>query len=801
MKKHLFALLVLLYSFKISMAQNIQVIDKSTLQPLEQVTVTNEKNNFSATTNNKGTVDVTCCANNDTLTFRALGYATLNISVNDLEKTKFKVYLSSQVFSVDEVVISSSRFEEKKRDVPQQIEIIKRRDIEFANTQTTADLLANTGNVFVQKSQGGGGSPVLRGFEASRVLIVVDGVRMNNAIYRAGHLQNILRVDQNMLDKAEVLFGPGSVIYGSDALGGVMHLQTRNPVLSDGEKVFVKSNIFGRYASANHEKTGHADINFGLKKVGFLTSVNFSDFDNLRQGNVRNPLLGNEWDRNFYAERINGKDSMVANSNPNIQKQSGYYQYDILQKVLFKPNNRWQHLLNIQFSNTSNVYRYDRLSETRNGQLNSAEWYYGPEQRLLASYQLQWKADNKAFDIMRVTPAVQKIQESRNSRGFGRSNLRSQVEEVMLYSLNADFSKKAGRNEIRYGFEGTLNDVTSTATFTNITSDSVFAANTRYPDGGNKYFTVAAFVTNNWEINEKLILSAGLRFSYVGLRSEFVDTSFYKFNAGKVSQNNAAPSGSLGLVYSPGMDWRLTLSASTGFRSPNVDDLGKVFDSAPGILIVPNTKIKPEYTYNLDLNISKVLWSRLYVEAVGWFTYYQNALAVRPFQINGQDSVVYDGRLSQVVANQNMNKATMAGASFNVRFDANEYISFSQSFNYTFGRIIDTVYVPLDHIPPAFGRTGITLTARRFRSEFFAMYNGWKKLKHYSASGEDNLQYATANGMPSWFTLNFRASVQIVKQVQLQAGIENILDHRYRTFASGISGAGRNIFVTLRLSL
>jgi hemoglobin/transferrin/lactoferrin receptor protein len=81
------------------------------------------------------------------------------------------------------------------------------------------------------------------------------------------------------------------------------------------------------------------------------------------------------------------------------------------------------------------------------------------------------------------------------------------------------------------------------------------------------------------------------------------------------------------------------------------------------------------------------------------------------------------------------------------------------------------------------------------------MYNGWKKLKHYSASGEDNLQYATANGMPSWFTLNFRASVQIIKQVQLQAGIENILDHRYRTFASGISGAGRNVFVTLRLSI
>lgn len=792
---------VILVCNTILYAQQIKVFDKTSLQPIEGVIITNKDNNVVATTNEKGQADITCCASDDSLRFNVLGYKSVSLAVATISNQQFKTYLSRESFSIDEVVVSSSRFEEKRKDVTQQIELIKQRDIQFNNTQNTADLLQNTGNVFVQKSQGGGGSPVLRGFEASRVLMVVDGVRMNNAIYRAGHLQNVIRVDQNMLEKAEVLYGPGSVIYGSDALGGVIHFQTRNPKLSSTNKPFISANVFGRYATANQEKTGHADLKIGLKKIGFLTSFTYSDFDDLRQGNIRSPLLGNTWDRNFTAERINGIDSMVVNKDPNIQTQTGYSQYDLMQKVLFKPNERWQHVLNIQFSNSSNVPRYDRLSEIRNDKLRFAEWYYGPEQRLLASYTLEYKANSKVFDVMRIIPSVQKIQESRISRNFGNNRRRTQVENLMLYAVNADLAKRAGKHEIRYGIEGTYNDVSSTATFTNIEDNEVTPANTRYPDGSNSFLTVAAFITDNWEISEKLILSAGFRFSYVGLRSEFIDTTFYKFPAGKVAQNNAAPSGSLGLIYNPGKNWRLALSAATGFRSPNVDDLGKVFDSAPGLLIVPNTNIKPEYTYNIDLNIGKTFWNKLQVELVGWYTYYTNAITVRPFQLNGADSVLYDGTMSRVVANQNVNKANMAGAGFNLSFDANEHLSFRQSFNYTYGAIIDSINTPVDHIAPAFGRSSVTVKGKRYQTEFFALYNAWKKLKNYSSSGEDNLQYATAQGMPAWFTLNFRASVQLAKQVQLQAGIENILDHRYRTFSSGVSGAGRNVYVTLRLSI
>src|SRR5688500_2079233 len=152
-------------------------------------------------------------------------------------------------------------------EVPQRIEKITKNDVTFQNPQTAADLLSSGGYAYIQKSQAGGGSPILRGFATNRVLLVVDGVRMNNAIFRTGNLQNVISLDASSMESAEILYGPGGVIYGSDAIGGVMNFRTLRPGLSDSVgKVLFRGSAFGRYATANMEKTGHADFNIGLNK-------------------------------------------------------------------------------------------------------------------------------------------------------------------------------------------------------------------------------------------------------------------------------------------------------------------------------------------------------------------------------------------------------------------------------------------------------------------------------------------------------------------------------------------------------
>ena len=722
------------------------------------------------------------------------------LSYQQIIANKNKVMMSEKLYSLGEIVISANRFEEKKEDIPSQMQLIKSKELTFMNQPTTADIITQSGNILVQKSQMGGGSPIIRGFEANKVLMVIDGVRMNNAIYRVGHLQNIITINNSILDKVEVIFGPGSVVYGSDALGGVMHFYTQNPVLSnEAGKTNVSANAFTRYSTASNENTSNVTFNIGGKKLASLTSATYSLFGDLRQGNIRNPFYGDWGKCKFYVKQFDHKDSMLVNDNVNIQKNSGYSQIDLFEKILFKQTDFLSHLINIQYSTSSDIPRYDRLTEMSGGKPKYGEWYYGPQKRLLAAYNLNYKRQSLVMDNLNLILSYQDIEESRYDRKFKKNFKNCRIEQVNVMALNLDMEKRIKKNELRYGFEGTYNKVNSSAHIQDIIADTTAPLSTRYPDGGSDMKSFALYVTHTYELNPKFIITDGLRYSYVTLDATFEDTTFYHFPFTDVSQKNNALNGNLGFVYMPGSEWRFALLGSTGFRAPNVDDLSKVFESVPGNIIVPNPDLKPEYTYNGEITIGKGFNNRINIEGVGYYTIYKNAITTKPVKFNGQDSIMYDGQLSQVTSNVNALEAYIYGTSINLKADITDNFSIASSLNYTYGRIkTDTTAYPLDHIPPVFGKTSFNLRLNKFRSEFFVMYNGWKREKDYNKYGEDNFASATPNGMPAWFTINLRTAYQFNKYIQLQAGLENILNQNYRVFASGIGASGRNLFVTLR---
>jgi hemoglobin/transferrin/lactoferrin receptor protein len=693
---------------------------------------------------------------------------------------------------LEEVVISANKFELKKKESPNQIELITAKQIAFQNSPNTANLLEQTGNVFVQRSQAGGGSPVLRGFEASRVLIVMDGVRMNNAIYRAGHLQNVLRIDQSMLERAEVVFGPSSVMYGSDALGGVVHFRSKNPEF--GVKSF---RSYLRHSTAIDEKTGHLDFNIGRKRLAFLTSFTFSDFGDVIQGSKRLAAYPDFGKILFYVERQVNADVSIKNKNVNKQVGSGYSQYDFLQKISFQQSEKIKHTLNFQFSNSSNVPRYDRLTELRNGLPRFAEWYYGPEKRLMFAYHLELK-NTLIYDRATVSLAFQDIEESRVSRNFNDANRKSQLEKVNLFSLNADFQKVIKSQTLTYGLEVVGNDVKSKAHFTNIKTNEERKADTRYPDGKNTMNTWAIYVADQLKVSDALIVHGGLRYAFTDLSAEFTEKAFFPFPFNEIQQKNNSLTGNLGIVYTPFAKTKFGLLGSSGFRSPNIDDLAKVFDSVPGSLIVPNPDIRPEYSYNGELSLNQQIGKKIRLEGVYFVTSMRNAIVIDDFSLNGERLVMYNGQSSKVLAAQNKAKALIHGWNLNLKADLSKEVVFSSSLNYTKGSIKDAANTPMDHIPPMFGRTAIKYQKKAIQVEVFSIYNGWKKLANYSTSGEDNFIYATKDGMPSWWTLNLRSDYQANKNISLQFACENIFDKNYRNFASGISSAGRNFVITVR---
>jgi hemoglobin/transferrin/lactoferrin receptor protein len=729
---------------------------------------------------------------------RMVGFESVYIHADEISD-KTAIFLEESSIALETVVLSASRFEEELRTTPHLVQSIGAKQIAFNSPVTSGDLLQQTGQVFVQTSQLGGGSPIIRGFEANRVLMVVDGVRMNNAIYRGGHLQNIITLDPNVLERVEVLYGNASSIYGSDALGGVMHFITAQPIFSQtGLRTNIRPSL--QYQSAANAFTGSVLAKIGGNKWASVTGITYKNIGDLRTGtravDKDYPDFGK---RPFYVERINGMDSIVSNSKPEKQVQSGYTQYDILQKIAFRPNEATMYTLNIQYSNSSDIPRYDRLTETSSGKPSYAAWYYGPQERFLASFQIKSHRKTAFYDQMNTIFAYQNILESRHQRRFNRTGRTDRTETVDIGTLNLDFQKNIAACDLKYGIETTFNHVKSVAETVNILTGAVSPATTRYPDGGSELYSAALYVSNSWKISPKWYFSQSLRLSYVGLKAKFEDKyALMKFPFKEASQTNIAPTGHLGIVFLPAEKIKIAYLSSTGFRSPNIDDLGKVFDSAQGNVVVPNPKLRPEYAITNELSSQvELLENKLSVEAAGFYTNLRQAISMQPFNYNVQDSILYDGVQSRVLANQNVVQANITGASITMKAMLSSWLNIETAITKTWGKLTNNGGY-LDHIPPLYGKTTVRLGFKNTKIELYVLYNAKKPIEKYSLSGEDNQLYATPEGMPAWCTFNIKGSYQFNKYLQLQIGMENITDIRYRLFASGISAPGRNILVTLR---
>jgi hemoglobin/transferrin/lactoferrin receptor protein len=697
----------------------------------------------------------------------------------------------------EEATVTALKFPENINKLPFAARKITNKGWNM-NVPNMADVLQQSGAVFVQKSQGGGGSPVLRGFEASRVLLMIDGVRMNNAIYRTGHLQNAITVDPNILQYADILYGPSSTIYGSDALGGVVNMFTKKPEFSNNDKTLLKGAVASRYSSALNELQVHADINIGCKNWASLTSITSSQFGDVVQGDKRNSKYPDFGKKPFYINTVSGSDFAVANPDPNKQISSAYKQWDLLQKISYMPKEGRTHMLNVQLSNSTDVPRYDRLTELNGVNPRFGDWHYGPQKRLLLAYHFNAEYKTGYFNRLQSILSYQDVEESRHDRRFNNKNINHRWERIKVIGYTLDALHKKDKNESHMGIDVQLNNLKSTAFAEHILTGARTAINTRYPDGSNRMNYVAAYYQHLYKIKANLTFNAGLRFTQTSLQSVFVDKVVMKFPFDKAEQNNGALSGNMGITYNTKDNWRLSALVSTGVRAPNFDDLGKVFDSKAGAVVVPNPDLKPEYTYNGEINIGKIS-EHLNTGASLFYTLFRNAIVTDVFNLNGQQNIVYQGVNSKVFASQNKAKAFVYGANAYLRYTVAGNTDIEAAVTYTYGKAeTDTSKIPLDHIPPVYGRAGIRHREAKWNVEAYTLFNGWKKIKDYNPNGEDNQQYATADGMPSWITLNLRTQFFVAKGISILAGVENILDQNYRTFASGISAPGRNFIVSLR---
>ena len=799
MRLNLFIFLLLTGSFLLVNGQVLTVEDQDTKEKLEFVTLTSERPRATAITNRQGQVNLSAFRGSAEIEFRAMGYKSMVISYDEIVADTFRVRMQHARISLDEVVVSATRWNQKTSEIPSKVITIPLAAVAVQNPQTAADMIGISGKVFIQKSQQGGGSPMIRGFATNRLLYTVDGVRMNTAIFRSGNIQNVISLDPFAMEHTEVFFGPGSVIYGSDAIGGVMSFRTLEPQFTLEEKPLVKGTAVTRYASANQEKTGHFDVNVGWKKWALVTSISSNDYGDLRMGS-NGP---EEYLRPFYVQRVDSSDVVVTSDDRRVQRPSGYSQINMMQKIRFRPDERWEFQYGFHYSVTSDYDRYDRHIRYRDGMPRYGEWRYGPQKWMMNQLSVTHDADRKLYDRVTLRLAQQSFEESRISRDFNHPGRETRIEQVDAWSANIDFNRAMGTGgKLFYGLEAVYDDVTSEGINENIVTGISSPGPARYPQ--SSWASYAVYLTGQWKAADQLTLQSGLRYNRFTLHAEF-DTTFYPFPFTMADMNHGALTGSLGFVWRPGNQWVVSANASTAFRSPNVDDMGKVFDSEPGSVVVPNPDLEAEYAWNSDVGVVKVFGEVVKADLTGYYTILNNALVRRDYVLNGMDSIMYDGEMSRVQAIQNAAVAHVYGLQAGLEVKLPSGFGFSSDINWQRGteEQDDGTISPSRHAPPLFGITRLTYRSSGLQMQLYAVYSGEKSYDEMpeEEKGKDYMYATDDNGnpySPAWYTLNFKAGYQLTGRLFLTAGVENLTDRRYRPYSSGIAAAGRNFILSLR---
>ena len=793
-------ILFLFFTPYILFTQNVKILDEKN-NPIAGVSMYTTTE-FYVTSDIDGNISLDNFSDSDSITIQQYGFNNKKIIKSSIPKI-LKLSYDNEI--LNEVIVSASKFSQLSREIPKKINQLNQSTIKFTNPMTSADLLERSGNVYIQKSQLGGGSPMIRGLSTNRLVITVDGVRLNNAIYRGGNIHNIISVSPMNIETTEIIMGSASVLYGSDAIGGVMNFYSKKPILSEIKSPRIMINVNSRYSSAANEKMNHFDLNYGLNKIAFLSSVSYSDYGNLKMGsNGPSDYLR----PNYVTQNYLGEDVLNDNSDSKIQRNTAYNQLNFLQKILYNPNNKIQFDLGLHISKSSDIPRYDRLiRDDQQGGLFYGDWFYGPQKWMLINNQITLKPRSTLiFDKLKFTSAYQTFSEIRNSRKFNESNLNSRKEELDIVSLNLDLTKKININSnLTYGLEFINNKVSSFGLSTDIENSLSFPISSRYPDN-SKLMSFGAYMNYKNKIIEDVYFQSGLRYSFTRLEADLSHNNiYYDFLYEKTTLDNGAFVGGIGLSWVRNKYINLKFNINTAFRSPNIDDLAKVFDSEPGNVIVPNPGLKPERSFGMEFGGYFRTKNNIELDFSTYITYLYDALIRDDFILeNGVTEIIYDGELSQIQALQNGSKSLLYGFEFGTNMIISKNLSLKSQLNLIAGYELNELAfaLPVRHIPPNYGNLHLVFKRGKLTFDGYINYNSEISFNNLAES-ERVKPYMYAldeNGnpySPSWITYNFRSKYSFSEKIDFTFSIENISDELYRPYSSGISAPGFNVIFSV----
>lgn len=641
---------------------------------------------------------------------------------------------------------------------PRAIETVSSQDLLERAPTDMGDALEQTTGVMIQRTGRGQSSPFIRGLTGQQVLILVDGVRMTNATFRAGPNQYFNLIDPAMVDHVEVVRGPGSVLYGSDAIGGVINIVTK-----EARRVaspFLTGGTIQRFSSADLGYTGRLSMEGSVGSLGVFGGGGYGNYNDLD---------------------IGGTPDAPPGFDPGRQPATSwrYNSADLKLNYALTP---WSELVfAVQHYVAEDVFRSDRFPANR-------ESIFDPQQRDLFYVRLNGvdPCGCGLFDAYQITASLHRFDEMRAERDFraGRNPLltsfRGFVDEQT--GLTGSFVKDYGIvGALTTGWDWYHDDIDSSRVDVDRSVDppGVQSRPGEVPDDAY-YSRYGVFA--NWDVwlTDRLLATSGVRYQHVTAGATVTANNV----TGKIDPEFDGFIGNVGLTYE--LDPRLHLvgSISEGFRAPNIDDLATVNDNVFVGTQLPNPNLRPENSITYEVG-AKLNTPRFDSQVFVWWNDLNDFIQRSPPN-------------NQLLLERSNTEAYLNGVELTGDYRLANNWNVYGNYWYTYGKNVETEE-PLSRIPPMQGVLGLR---RRWGGgdnwfDFYAwMVNEQDRLSPRDLSDTNRIP---PGGTPGYATLNLRYGRMIDRRQRLSLNLENFTDEQYRVHGSGSDGPGINAIVTYEL--
>lgn len=653
--------------------------------------------------------------------------------------------------TLETVVVTATRIEASLLDVAEAVSVIDSEDIRRQAPELLAEMLRGMPGAFFQQTTPGQGIPIIRGLKGSQVLHLVDGMRLNNAIFRNAPNQYLGLVDAYATERTEIIRGSAPSLHGADAMGGVVQVLTAEPVLVGAERT-VRGHFYAAYNSADSSLIGRAEAAAGRAGAVLSGGITYRDHGNRRTGGG----------------------TTVRPSGYRLNAADLKWRKDL--------GGRSELMLSLQYLEQPATPRVDELVPGfGQDHPSSAQYEFMPNRRQFLHARYTLESDSRWFTRLQAHLARQTITDDRLTQEFGAPTVSREFNSSRLDGLTVQFNspwgKGGGDRELVWGIEYYADEIASSRFHSPASGEPWRPVTARFPDGSTMD-SMALYASNHWSW-DRFAVDAGLRYSrfeiYLPATAEVED----------VRLNPTDLTGDLHLAYelAPGMN--LMANLGRGFRPPNVFDLGTVGSRPGNRFNVPNPALQPEsvWSYDLGFKFSRARWQ---AEAFAWYADYRDKISSRP-----TGEVSPEGRL--IVRSDNLNEARLYGFESGLRFLARANLELYAVVNFTRGDETepDGSNAPADRIPPLNGRLGLAWRpVERWRLEPYIDFAGPQDRLSPRDQEDPRID---PEGSAGWVSLNLLASWQATDTAAFGLKLQNLSDRSYREHGSGIDAAGRNL--------